>query len=310
MTYLKQKPIYIYYLMLIFVTLIWSTNFIIGKTLTGFPPLFISTIRFSVAGLVLAPAFFLKKLKLPRGRIWFSILLMGFTGIFVFNPLIYLGLHFTSSINATIINSLSPLAVALLSHLWLKEDITKTKVAGLLVCILGIIFIASCASLSLLLSLKFNPGDLLIFLGTIIWAIYTVLVKKTSKHLNPQESTTLAILAGLLFLIPATLTENIWLPIPPITTNVAFTLIYLGLFPSILAFFLWTTAVSKVGPTQAGIFYNLIPIFNIALASPILHEHLTSYQLYGSLFIVLGMIIASVPWSKYPSPFNKEQKTV
>ncbi len=305
----KQKPIHFYYVMLILVTFMWSTNFIIGKSLSGFPPIFLATLRFSVAGLILIPAFILKKRKLPRGRIWFTILLMGFTGIFIFNPLLYLGLHFTTSINATIFNSLSPLSVALLSHLWLKEELNKTKITGLFICILGIIFIASRASLSVLWGLEFNPGDIIIFFNTIVWAIYTVLIKKTSKLLNPQETTTLSILAGLLFLIPASLIEHIWLPLPPITLNASLAFIYLGLFPTVIAFFLWNTAVSKVGPTQGGIFYNLIPIFNIILAAPILHEHLSSYQLYGSLLIILGMIIAAVPWSKYLSPFKQHKET-
>lgn len=291
------------YLMLVTVTLIWSTNFIIGKALAAYPPLFIGTARFAGAGIILAFLFLLKKQPLPKKEAWPKILFMGFTGVFVFNPMIYLGLRYTSSINATMINSLSPLTVALLSRFWLKEQLTHSKIAGLILSVGGIAWIAGRGHLSNLLSLKLNPGDLIILLATLVWATYTVLIKLSAQDLNAMQSTAWAVWSGLIFLFPAALVENVWQPLPPLTPTVAAALLYLGLFPSVIAFFLWNTAVSRVGPTQAGIFYNLIPFFNALLASSILHERLMSFHLFGGFLIISGVIISSFPSLKLlPSP--------
>lgn len=290
------------YAMLIIVTAIWSTNFIAGKSLTGFPPLFIAAARFTVAAVIFTP-YLISKKKYPTRRTWGIVFLMGVTGIFLFNPLVYLGLHYTTSINVTLINSLSPLSVAIISNLWLKEELTGRKIIGLLISIFGIIIVVTQGQPGRILSLKFNSGDIIILLNTIIWAVYTVLVKKSAKEFTPIQSTALATLSGLIFLLPATFIESIWWPIPHLTWGVILLFIYLGIFPSVIAFLLWNTAVTKVGPTKAGILYNLIPLFNIILALPLLHEHLYKYQAEGGIIIVFGVAVALIKGKKL-SPYE------
>lgn len=283
------------YLMLVGVTFIWSTNFSVGKALADFPPIFLGTARFAVAGVILAVILYLQKSSLPQKDVYPKIIFMGLTGVFIFNPLIYLGLHYTTSINATMINSLSPLTVALLSHFWLKERLTAPKITGLVLSIIGIAWIAGNGHLFNLMSLKLNPGDIIILLDTFVWAVYTILIKLSSKHLTPVQSTAWAVWTGLIFLVPTSFIENVWLPLPSLTVSTGAALIYLGLFPSVIAFFLWNTAVSKIGPTQAGIFYNLIPFFNALLASQFLNESLMPYHMLGGFLIISGVIISSLP---------------
>ncbi|GAB6153506.1 DMT family transporter [Desulfosporosinus burensis] len=282
------------HLMLIIVAFIFSTNFIVGKTLVEFPPLFIGTIRFSVAGLFFIPILFFSKTRLPKGRIWITIMVMGLTGVAIFNPLVYWGLHYTTSINATLINSFNPMTIAFLGYFLLKEKLTRSSVLGLLISFLGIAFIVGRGSLLDLLKLQFNIGDLLVFSSTFIWGFYTVLIRKVSNVLNPMQSTSLAVMAGLIFMIPGSLVENIWLPIPNITLVAALSLLYLGIFPSVVAFLFWNTGVSKVGPIQASAYYNLIPVFNVMLAYYILNEKLLSYHIIGGMFIILGIVITSI----------------
>ncbi len=294
------------YLILVLTTLIWSTNFIIGKALTGIPPLLLATARFSVAAVIFVFLLYVRGEKIPRGTVWRSIFLMGFTGIFIFNPLLYLGLHYTTSINATIINSFNPLMIALVSFFWLSERLSKLKLLGLALSILGIGWIAIQGTWSNLEKLQFNSGDLLIILDTLVWAIYTVVIKRAADKLTTAQSAAFPIFAGLLFLLPATAVENIYQPLPSLSLSVGVALVYLGLFPSVVAYLLWNRAVAEVGPTQAGIFYNLIPVFNILLALPLLHEQLLRYHVIGGLFIITGIILASVPTpdrgDKVPSP--------
>ncbi|MHB1653025.1 MAG: DMT family transporter [Desulfitobacteriaceae bacterium] len=284
---------YLSYLMLIGATFFWSTNFILGKFLTAYPPFFIGTARFLVAALVFAPFLWRGRSNLPKGRIWWLILIMGLTGIFIFNPMIYLGLHYTTSINATMINSFTPLIVAVMSHFWLNEQLRKEQIIGLSLSILGIFFIAGQGDLSHLWQLQLNPGDLLIFLSTFVWATYTVLIKLTAKYLTPTQSTGLAILAGLIFLIPATTIQNSFVPLPHVSLPIILVFIYLGVFPSVVSFLLWNTAVHRIGPSLSGIVYNFIPVFNVILATQILHESLHLYHVFGFFLVFAGVFVAS-----------------
>lgn len=282
------------HLMLILVALIFSTNFIVGKTLVEFPPLFIGTVRFSVAGLFFFPILLFSKTKLPKGRIWVKIILMGITGVAIFNPLVYWGLHYTTSINATLINSFNPMTVAFIGFFLLKEKLTRSSVLGLLISFLGIAFIVGRGSLLDVLKLQLNIGDFLVFLSTFIWGFYTVLIRNLSTILKPMQSTSLAVMAGLIFMIPGSLVESIWLPIPHITLGATLSLLYLGIFPSVVAFLFWSTGVSRVGSIQASSYYNLIPVFNVLLASYMLNEKVLPYHIVGGTFIIIGIVITSI----------------
>ncbi len=296
---------YAAYLMLIGATFFWSTNFLLGKFLTDIPPLFIGTARFSVAFLIFLPSLWRSRSSLPKGPVLWAVLAMGFTGIFLFNPMLYLGLHYTTSINATMLNAFTPLVVAVMSHFWLKEKLTKSKSFGLTLSILGIIFIAAQGSVQHLIELRLNPGDLIIILSTVMWALYTLLIKVTSNRLNPTQGTGLAMLAGLLFLIPATIIQGTFAPLPSLSLRTLSVLIYLGVFPSVVSFLLWNTAVHKVGPTVSGMFNNFIPVFNVILATQILHEQLYRYHIIGFLLVFTGVLIASGLLNASPTKTEK-----
>lgn len=289
---IKNKN-FIPYLMLIGAPLLWSTNFILGKYLVAVPPVFIGAARVFVAVLIFLPLLLKSKTRLPKGKLLWQVVFMGITGVFLFTPLVYLGLHYTTSINATIINSLTPLSVTLLGHFWLKEELTKAKITGLTLSILGVVLIAVQGDFSRLLTLQFNPGDIIIFIASIMWAIYTILVRLSSKNLTGVQSTGFAMIVGLIFLAPAAAVENIWAPVPDLSLSTILIIIYLGIFPSVVAFLLWNTAVARVGASQAGMFANLIPIFNIVLASQFLHEQLYAYHIIGFLIIFAGLLIAT-----------------
>lgn len=292
------------YLMLIIATFLWSTNFVLGKYLVSVSPLLIGSARFTVAAMIFLPILIKSKTKFPLGKLSWILLLMGITGVFLFNPLVYLGLHYTTSINATLINSLTPLTVTVISYFGLKEDFHTSTLLGLILSIFGVAFIASQGDLSRLLNLQLNLGDMIILLASTLWAIYTVLVKVSSKELTSAQSTGLSMIAGLIFLIPATAIQNTLQPLPHLSTPLILILIYLGIFPSVAAFLLWNTAVGKIGPTQAGLFTNLIPAFNIILASQFLREKIYAYHLFGFLLIFAGVLIPAL------SSFNRPQTNI
>lgn len=281
------------YGVLILFSLLVSTNFFAGKVLASVPPFYLTTARYIVATLVFSVIMLRGRLpRVPR-RQWLNLVGMGVTGVFLYNPLLYWGLKYTTTISATMINSLNPLLVALLSHFWLREAVERRQFKGLAVSLLGIGWITTRGHISNLFTLSFNPGDLLVLLAAPAWAVYTVLIRKTARDLSPLHSTALASYIGLAFLFPATAVESQWWPSPHLNLKLVLWFVYMGVVLSFLALFLWNIGVAKVGPTTAGIFYNLIPVFNIFLAIPVLHEHLFAYDLIGGCLVIGGIIWAT-----------------
>lgn len=123
------------YLLLILANMIWGGNFVIGRVAADyFPPLTFSLLRWLLAFLVLS-LFMRNRLKsdwrILRNHKWI-LLLLSVTGIAGYNTIIYFSLHYTTSINAAVVNSTTPLFITFFLYSFLKKNSTLTKVLELL----------------------------------------------------------------------------------------------------------------------------------------------------------------------------------
>ena len=71
------------------------------------------------------------------------------------------------------------------------------------------------------------------------------------------------------------------------------TLIYVVIFPGLLAFIFWIKGISIIGANRAGVFLHLMPIFGSTLAIIILNEKFMYYHLFGAIFIILGLVLSN-----------------
>ena len=282
------------YLALTLVPLIWGSNFIIGKQLVEtLPPFALTTGRFTVAFLCVLPIFLYYRTKHPVEKIsaktWGLLIFLGITGVFAFNALIYAGLKLTSPVNATLINAFNPTLTILLSISILGEKLRGQQIIGLVLSFIGVVWIAVQGQLAKLINLAFNQGDLVILGGALAWAAYSIGVKKVVTNVSPLVITTLSIFFGLLLLFPATYVELTFHPTNPLTWESILALIYLGLFPSVIAFWLWNRGIAQVGPTKASMFYNLLPLFTAIMSYLFMGEIPQNYHLIGGSLILLGV---------------------
>ena len=264
----------------------------IGRFLAGsMPPFTISAGRFAVAALIFAGMAILYRWPLPRGKQWYYVIAMAVTGVLLFNTVAYLGLHYTTAINATLVNAFSPLITMSLVVLILKEKASLRLLLGIVFSVSGIFFVAAKGSLDVLLQLSLNRGDLLILFGALLWSIYTITVRVLTKEYQVLPATAYATILGAVMLLPAAYVETQHIPVVINGSTIAY-FIYLGVFPSVAAFICWNWAVSKIGPMKATIFQNLIPLY-AAIMSPIfLGEELFLLHLIGGVLIVGGVITA------------------
>jgi drug/metabolite transporter (DMT)-like permease len=285
------------YLMLTLCAFFWSGNFIVGKfaTLYEVPPLTLNFFRWLIVGIILIP-FTLKDIFLNIKTInekFYSILLMSVTSISIFNSIVYYSLNFTQVLNAALMISTIPVLIIFISYIFRVEKINLNQVFGLILSIIGVIIIITQLEFSRLIHLDLNKGDLWLLVAMLSWAIYSTMLKTHKTGLNYLTFISVIVILGLIFLLPQFLFEfnNQEL----IKFNFAFFLIisYVVLFAGLGAYIFWNKAVLIVGPSRAGIFLHLMPVFSSFMAIFLLNEKFMNFHIFGTIVIILGIFLSS-----------------
>ena len=285
------------YALLVIAAMIWGGNFVIGRAISDeVPPLTLAFLRWAVAVAIFLP-FTYKEIIANKHIIkksWKSLFLMGLTGVAAFNTLVYIGLHYTTSINASLINTITPLIIIVLSYFLLKEQIIYNQLLGLVLSISGVLLVLSHGSLDILLALSFNIGDLIVFVAVISWGVYSIIIKYNSGQIPLYTSLAVSMIIGMFVLLPFSFWE-LFIAEQNIVWS-AFSIssiLYIGIFASIVAFLSWNKAVSLIGPGKAGIFLSLIPIFTTIFAVTLIGEALHWHQIAGGVLAVAGIYLST-----------------
>ena len=168
--------------MLVFATLFWAGNFMVGKLafLTNIPPMSLVFYRWSLVWLILLP-FTIKEIIKHKSIILNNLPLLFFlalTSVGLFNSFTYLSLVHTQVINASLFNTAIPAIIILLCFIFQIEKTNKFQIFGLILAVFGILSIITKLNLSVLLSLNFNKGDLIMIGGVITWGLYSAFLKR------------------------------------------------------------------------------------------------------------------------------------
>lgn len=216
----------------------------------------------------------------PRLKFLFA---MGALGFASFNALFYIAAHHTTAVNMGIIQGMMPALVLAGAWLAYRTPARKLQWVGAAVTLAGVAVVASAGDAERLLSLRFNTGDLLVVLAVVLYAGYTVGLRRR------PESTALGlftVLAASAFLasLPMVAAEA-WLGeflAPSLQGWVVIALV--ALLPSFLAQVLFIQGVEIIGPGRAGIFVNLVPVFAAMIAVAYLGE---DFHLHHGLALAL-----------------------
>lgn len=285
------------FILLIIATLLWGGNFVFGRAVANeLSPFTFAFLRWVVALLIFLPITWpLLKRDWKKIKTYLPIVfLMALTGVAAFNTIVYIGLHYTTAINASLVNSTTPILIYILSFFFLKEHLTKMQIFGTTISLTGVLLIISKGSVTSLIQLSFNYGDLIILAAALSWSIYSLLLKRYANELPTQSTFLINIVIGTIMLIPFFIYELIN---PSINIIWSFTSIaaifYTGIFASIVSFVCWNIGVVRMGANRAGIYLNLIPVFATLFAVLFIGESLLLFQLIGGLFVILGVYLSS-----------------
>jgi drug/metabolite transporter (DMT)-like permease len=277
--------------------LIWSGNFVIARGVyKQIPPISLAFFRWTAASIIIIPL----SIKYTKAQYkyalhsWKLILSAAITGISLFNTFIYVGAHYTSAINLALIgNTISPIASVILAYFFLNEKISWLKIAGMIFCFLGIIFLLAKGNVKNLLSLQFSPGDVWMVLAALSFAAYNILARKKPMEISPLFFLAITFVTGTIILFPFYLLESqhqtfSW------NSNLILIILYLGLGTSVISFFCWNYAIRYIGAGRTALFGNLIPLFSSIEAIIILHEPFTMIHLISMILIFAGLLLANV----------------
>ena len=285
------------YIMLVCATLFWAGNFMVGKLafLTNIPPMSLVFYRWSLVWLILLP-FTIKEIIKHKSIILNNLPLLFFlalTSVGLFNSFTYLSLVHTQVINASLFNTAIPAIIILLCFIFQIEKTNKFQIFGLILAVFGILSIITKLNLSVLLSLNFNKGDLIMIGGVISWGLYSSFLKRKRFILPLLTLVHVLCTLGLIFIIPQFVYEFSQGQFIKFDINLFYILIFLALFPSIGSYYCWAGAVSIIGANRAGIFLSLIPLFSTIMAIFFYNEKFQIFHLIGAILIILGLFLSN-----------------
>ena len=165
------------YTLLVAATFVWSANFIVGKFATLFqvPPLSLNFYRWTIVWILLLPFTYkeiFSKIDEVKKNIGLFIIL-GITGVSIFNSVVYFALNYTQVINALLMISVIPVTVIFLSSIIKVEKFNFLQLLGLIVSLVGVVTIITNADINKILSLSFNKGDIWMLVAVFSWALYS-----------------------------------------------------------------------------------------------------------------------------------------
>lgn len=282
-------------LLLVLATLFWSGNFVLGRAVRlDVPPVGLAFWRW-FGGTTLLVGFAWPYLKRDWGvitRHWKIITLLSILAVTTFNTLIYIGLQFTTALNALLMQSSMPVIIVLMSFLFFRERVTGVQAVGISLSLIGALAIVAQGNLAVLLNLTFNFGDVLVMVAVFCYAAYSALLRKRPA-LHPLSFLAITFIIGTTFLVPFYLWEHGSGRVMQFDTVTIISVLYVATFPSILSYLFFNRGVELIGANRAGLFIHLMPIFGSLMAIVFLSERLRWFHGVGIVLIVLGIYLAT-----------------
>lgn len=297
---LYNKP----YLLLFLAILFWAGNFVVGRAIIDLiPPITLSFIRWLLASLMLLPfawPYLKKDWPEIKKRIPYYFLLGLLSGA-AYNALTYLGFHTTTANNAFVINAALPIFIILANFVLNGIELTFKETLAIALSLFGVLLIITKGDLSTLAELSFTIGDILVFIAVLCWALYTALLK-TRPKLHSFSFAVITFATATIILIPFTIIEMSLGHWPEISLNSAITILYISIFPALLAYVFYNRGVELIGGNKAGVMLYLMTPLGAVLSFLFLGEIPEIYHYIGFVLIITGVLISANAKTKNAAP--------
>jgi len=284
------------YIKLVLTALFWGGTFVAGKLAAQNIGAFqIGFLRFAIASALLLALTYRIEGRFPplsKSQI-LPVVLLGLTGVFAYNFMFYKGLKIIEASRAALIIATCPILITIGSALFLKDKITPLKALGIAISVCGAMVVVSKGHLNRILEGGLGLGELYIFLCVLSWAIYSLIGKGIMKNLSPLTAVSYSSVIGTAALFIPACIEGLLGEFGNHSALDWLCICYLGIFGTVIGFVWYYQGVQKLGPTKAGLFINLVPVFGILCAFIFLREPVTISLAIGGALVVTGVYLTN-----------------
>ncbi|HZK25793.1 MAG TPA: DMT family transporter [Oscillospiraceae bacterium] len=277
----------------IFVTTVfWGLSYSSTKVLLGtLLPAQIAFYRLLIACAALGLLFLATHKKSVQRKDLLRVMAGGFFGNFIYFLFENNGLRFTTAGMGSLIIATIPVLNVLVGAIIFKEKSNPQRWLGVLLSFIGVYLLIRSGHDGEL-SFTSLKGNLLVFGAACTWVIYTRLNEPLLQNYDSmvinlyQAATGMFLLSGLA--LPQSAHAVLLQP------EVAFNLLYLGIFCSAVAYFFYLYALQKLGAAAVTSFLNLIPVFGVLGGAVLLKETLVTGQLLGGAIVIVGVSLVTM----------------
>ena len=286
------------FLKISFAVVVWGASFIATKVaLSDISPTTVVWLRFGLGVAILGVTVAVRRqFQWVTGKELGYFAGLGFLGITFHQWLQSNGLVTAQATTTAWIVATTPIFMALLGWMFLRETLGRGRIIGIMLAMLGVMLVVTRGEVKSLLSDRVGaPGDALVLISAPNWAVFSALSRHGLKT-HPAARmmfyvmalgwvfTTLLLFAGPGLSEVGRLTLNGWL-------GVAF----LGVFCSGLAYIFWYDGLQVIPASQVGVFLYVEPLVAVVVAAVVLGESLHLAALLGGAIILLGVWLVNQP---------------
>ena len=268
---------------------LWGGSYVITRwALEGAGAFSVLAFRLVVASLVLMP--FARRQGFQFRHVLDKRLIgFGVTGMVLHLGLEIVGLRFTSASSAALVIASAPAVTAVFSIVFLGERLTPPRWLGIAASMIGVVLVTGGVAPD------GHPlgwfGNLLVFGGVLMWAVFTVQGKKIALDLPPLVTTTAATVSAAFLSVILSVVEISLSGAPTLGTKSVAAIVYLAVFAHAGAYGLWNYALRHVDASVAGPYINLVPVLGVAFGL-LIGETLTLVQTIGGAVVALGIYLS------------------
>ncbi len=282
------------YVTLVLTAIFWGGTFVAGRIVMRDTGAFsVAFLRFAVASVLLLGLTYRMEGKLPavKRRNLPGIVLLGLTGIAVYNIFFFKGLSLIEASRAALIVATCPVFIALFSSIFFREKLNLVRVLGIFLSVTGAIVVVSRGNPLGLFNGKIGLGEVFIFGCVLCWTAYSLIGKVMMKELSPLVLVTYSAVVGTACLLVPALREGMLQNAAAYSIKSWLCILYVGVFGTVISFVWYYKGLKKIGPVKAGLFINFVPVWAIIFAYLILGETLTPSLFSGAALVIGGVYL-------------------
>jgi drug/metabolite transporter (DMT)-like permease len=280
----------------LFAVIAWGISFIATKVaLADISPITVVWMRFGMGVIILGIAVGARKqFALPKRNEWGYFMLLGFVGITFHQWLQSTALQTSRASTTAWIVATTPVFMALLGWVALKEKLNWVQTSGIGLATLGVLLVVSNGDPSAISLNQFGaPGDILVLISSVNWAVFSALSRQGLKSHPAARMMLYVMILGWSFTSIQFFAGPGLLEIPLLTIDGWVGVVFLGVFCTGLAYIAWYDALQVLPTGQLGAFLFLEPPVAVIVAAIILAEPVTWAAMLGGVTILGGVWIVN-----------------